>query len=249
MRLALRRRSSSRWTSIVRAGRSRWSGRRAPASRRCCGRSPAGWTPIAGRIAIGRRRGVRRRGEPRRPRGRRPGAVGLVFQDYALFPHLSVRANVAFGPRSRGLRTAAALARADAWLERLGIESLADAPARGRCPAASASGSRWRGRSPPSRGCLLLDEPLSALDAVTKAGVAAELARSSGRPRLPAVLVSHDFADVVGLAERIAVIGARTDRAGRRRQAELLETPASPFVAGVHRRQLLRRDRRRGEAS
>ncbi len=157
-------------------------------------------------------------------------SVGLVFQDYALFPHLSVRANVAYGPRARGLGRTEALKRAGAWLERLQIVSLAD-----HHPGRLSGGERQRVAlaralaSDPK--ILLLDEPLSALDAVTKAAVAAELGAELRSAGLPAVLVSHDFADVVGLADRVAVMErGRVVQVGG--PAELLEAPASPFVAG-----------------
>jgi ABC-type sulfate/molybdate transport systems ATPase subunit len=77
---------------------------------------------------------------------------------------------------------------------------------------------------------LLLDEPLSALDASTRGRVASELGEHLRRLGLPAVLVSHDFADVVGLADRVAVMEAgRIVQTGA--AAELLEAPASAFVA------------------
>jgi molybdate transport system ATP-binding protein len=79
---------------------------------------------------------------------------------------------------------------------------------------------------------LLLDEPMSALDPATKARVSDELARRLRELRLPTVLVAHDFADVVGLADRIAVIeaGSVVQRGTAR---ELLEAPVSSFVASL----------------
>jgi molybdate transport system ATP-binding protein len=187
--------------------------------------------PDEGRIAVAGatvfdagpgRGGVRLPSESRR--------VALVFQDYALFPHLSVRANVAFGTRARGRRRADAIALANGWLERLGIASLAD-----RRPSALSGGERQRvalARALASEPeVLLLDEPLSALDAVTKAEVTGELSTELASIGLPTVLVSHDFADVVGLAGRIAVLErGRIVQVGA--AAELLEAPASAFVAG-----------------
>ncbi len=156
-------------------------------------------------------------------------SVGVVFQDYALFPHLSVRSNVAFGPRSRGLRRAAALRRADGWLERLRIEALA-----ARRPATLSGGERQRVALARALAAepriLLLDEPMAALDAATKGVVAAELAAALREAALPTVLVSHDFADVVGLADRIAVMEAgHIVQVGA--PEELLAAPASSFVA------------------
>jgi molybdate transport system ATP-binding protein len=79
---------------------------------------------------------------------------------------------------------------------------------------------------------LLLDEPLSALDAVTKAEVAAEIATRLQELGLPTILVSHDFADVVGLARRVAVLQeGRIVQVGA--SSELVEAPASSFVASL----------------
>jgi molybdate transport system ATP-binding protein len=156
-------------------------------------------------------------------------AVGMVFQDGALFPHLTVAKNVAYGlwprPGSRRDRDR----RVTALLERFGIASLAKAR-----PVEISGGERQRtalaravGRSP---RVLLLDEPLSALDSVTKAQVSRELSRWLGELRLPTILVSHDYGDVVGLADRVLVIDE-----GRLVQDgtvdDLVRAPASSFVA------------------
>ena len=146
--------------------------------------------------------------------------VGLVFQEYALFPHLSVRANVAFG---RGAR------RVDELLERLRIPHLA-----GARPATLSGGERQRvalaralARDP---AVLLLDEPLSALDAHTRATVRAELRDVVREARLPTVVVTHDFEDAATLADRVGVIvEGRILQLGT--PAELVAAPADPFVA------------------
>jgi ABC-type sulfate/molybdate transport systems ATPase subunit len=132
---------------------------------------------------------------------------------------MSVRANVAFG----------GAARVDDLLARLGIAHLA-----AERPARLSGGERQRvalaralARDP---GVLLLDEPLSALDAHTRAGVRAQLQDLLGRLRLPAIVVTHDFGDATALADRIGVI---VD--GRLRQlapaAELVRHPRDAFVA------------------
>jgi molybdate transport system ATP-binding protein len=154
--------------------------------------------------------------------------VGLVFQEGALFPHLTVAGNVAFGLRGRVPRRQRA-ERMETVMEQFGIAHLADSR-----PRRLSGGERQRVAlaravaAGPS--VLLLDEPVAALDPVTRAGVTTELAGHLGRLGLPAILVSHDFADVAGLAARIAVI-----EAGRIVQqgpaSELLQAPATPFVA------------------
>ena len=130
--------------------------------------------PARGRVVCGERDVARHgaRASTSRPSARR---CGYVFQDYALFGHLSAWQNVAYGlrdvPRARRRGEALAL------LERFGVAALADARP-GRCRAASASGSRSRGRSAPRPRALLLDEPLSALDARTRAAAGARAGRS-----------------------------------------------------------------------
>ena len=147
--------------------------------------------------------------------------MGLVFQEYALFPHMSVRANVAFG---RGDTTDVG-----GLLDRLGIGHLAD-----ERPGALSGGERQRvavaralARDPQ---VLLLDEPLSALDAHTRAAVRGELQDVLGALALPTLVVTHDFRDAAALAGRIGVL---VD--GRLRQegtaAQLVAHPADAFVA------------------
>ncbi len=183
--------------------------------------------PEGGRIVLGDLVLVDTRGHIRLPPEDR--AVGMVFQDGALFPHLTVAKNVAYGlrPRPRGRRERDR--RVTALLEQFGIASLARAR-----PVEISGGERQRtalaravGRSPQ---VLLLDEPLSALDSVTKAQVSRELSRWLGELRLPTILVSHDYSDVVGLADRVLVIDE-----GRFVQDgtvdDLVQAPASPFVA------------------
>jgi molybdate transport system ATP-binding protein len=146
-------------------------------------------------------------------------SVGLVFQEYALFPHLDVRRNVAFG----------GAARADELLERLRIAHLARAR-----PGDLSGGERQRvalaralARDP---AVLLLDEPLSALDAHTRGVVRAELAELLAELSLPTLLVTHDFEDAAALADRVGVLveGAVRQLAPA---AELVAAPADAFVA------------------
>jgi molybdate transport system ATP-binding protein len=182
--------------------------------------------PGAGRVALGDQAWVDvERGVFRAPEERR---VGLVFQEYALFPHLSVRQNVAFGGRER----------ADELLERFGISHLA----RER-PGDLSGGERQRvalaralARDP---GVLLLDEPLSALDAHTKATVRVELEELLHALDLPTLIVTHDYEDAVALADTVGVL---VD--GKLRQLgspeELVARPDDQFVASFTGANLLR---------
>jgi ABC-type sulfate/molybdate transport systems ATPase subunit len=163
--------------------------------------------------------------------------VGLVFQDYALFPHLSVRANVAFGARGRDV---------DALLERFRIGHLAAAH-----PLELSGGERQRvalaralAREP---GVLLLDEPLAALDAHTKAEVRHELSELLRELALPTLLVTHDYEDAAALADHVGVLVE-----GKLRQlgtpAELVAWPRDAFVASFTGANLLRGRARRERA-
>ncbi len=146
--------------------------------------------------------------------------VGLVFQDYALFPHMTVRRNVGFGGRER----------VDELLERFRITDLA-----GARPGELSGGERQRvalaralARDP---AVLLLDEPLAALDAFTRGHVRAELRELLGELGLPTVIVTHDFDDAAALADRVGVlVEGRVLQLGT--AAELVAAPSDAFVAG-----------------
>jgi ABC-type sulfate/molybdate transport systems ATPase subunit len=120
--------------------------------------------------------------------------VGMVFQEYALFPHLDVRANVAFGLRARRLGTAECERRVTRTLERLEIGELA------RRRVGEVSGGQ-RQRVALARAlvtepdALFLDEPLSALDPQTRERVRGELAQVLADVHVPTLLVTHDEAD------------------------------------------------------
>jgi molybdate transport system ATP-binding protein len=148
-------------------------------------------------------------------------SVGLVFQEYALFPHMTVRANVAYG--------ATGAERVDDVLARLRIEPLA-----GELPGRISGGERQRvalaraiAREPE---VLLLDEPLSALDAHTRDTVRGELRELLAALGLPTILVTHDFEDAAALADRVGVIvDGKLLQVGT--ASELVAAPTDPFVA------------------
>ncbi|MFI7426408.1 ABC transporter ATP-binding protein [Micromonospora sp. NPDC049836] len=137
------------------------------------------------------------------PPERRP--VGVVFQDYLLFPHLSALDNVAFGPRRRGADRRAARARAQAWLDRVGLGG----QARDR-PRQLSGGQAQRVALARALAVeptlLLLDEPLAALDARTRLDTRAELQRHLGAHAGATLLVTHDPLDALVLADRLVIV-------------------------------------------
>ena len=162
-----------------------------------------------------------------RPAHRR--SLGMVFQDHLLFPHLSVTDNVAFGSRSRGAGRAAARAAAAPWLERVGLAGLGD-----RRPGELSGGQAQRAALARALvgepRVLLLDEPLSALDARTRLTVRAELRRHLTDYAGSAVLVTHDPVDAMALADRVVVVEeGRVVQSGT--PAEVARRPRTDYVA------------------
>ncbi len=131
--------------------------------------------------------------------------LGVVFQDHLLFGHLTVTENVAFGLRARGVDRRAARARAADWLERVGLGGLGHVR-----PGALSGGQAQRvalARAlATDPALLLLDEPMSALDASTRLGVRSELRRHLDDFAGPTVLVTHDAVDAMVLADRVVVV-------------------------------------------
>jgi molybdate transport system ATP-binding protein len=160
---------------------------------------------------------------------RRP--IGVVFQDYLLFGHLSALDNVAFGLRARGVGRAEARRRAAAWLDRVGLADHA-----GHRPAALSGGQAQRVALARALATeprlLLLDEPLAALDAGTRAEVRRDLRRHLQSFDGMRVMVTHDPVDAYALADRVAVMDA-----GRIIQlgtiAEVTAHPRSRYVASL----------------
>jgi molybdate transport system ATP-binding protein len=160
------------------------------------------------------------------PHGR---GIGLLAQDPLLFPHLSVLANVAFGPRSGGASRGAATEAARAWLARTGCADLAD-----RRPAQISGGQAQRvalARALAAEpAVLLLDEPMAALDVDARPALR-HLLREVLRDRT-AVIATHDVLDALLLADRVVVLeGGRVVEDGP--TAEVLTRPRSAFAARV----------------
>jgi len=169
--------------------------------------------------------------EPRRrvrvaPEGR---PVGVVFQDYLLFPHLSALENVAFGPRSRGVPKAQARALAAALLDRMGLADRAGAKPRRLSGGQAQRVALARALATGPR-LLLLDEPLAALDAGARLEVRAELRRHLAGFEAVAVLVTHDPLDAMVLADRLIVVEhGRVVQQGS--PAEIARRPRTDYVA------------------
>jgi molybdate transport system ATP-binding protein len=150
---------------------------------------------------------------------------GLVFQDYALFPHLTAWRNVAYGLRGTRRRE-----RALAALDRFGAAHVADTRPRELSGGERQRVALARALAPGPRA-LLLDEPLAALDARTRADATRELAAVLRAAEVPAVVVTHDFTEASVLADEITVVDAgRVIQRGS--AATLAGAPASAFVAG-----------------
>ncbi|MEV0689117.1 ABC transporter ATP-binding protein [Streptomyces sp. NPDC050388] len=131
--------------------------------------------------------------------------VGVVFQDYLLFPHLTALDNVAFGPRCHGAGKAQARAQAAAWLDRMGLAEHATAKPRHLSGGQAQRVALARALATGPR-LLLLDEPLAALDARTRLDVRAQLRRHLADFEAVAVLVTHDPLDAMVLADRLVVV-------------------------------------------
>ncbi|ONG51103.1 ABC transporter ATP-binding protein [Pseudoroseomonas deserti] len=179
-------------------------------------------TPDQGRIVIGGRDMTR---TPPWSRN-----VGLVFQNYALWPHMTVGQNVAFGLERRGVGRAERDRKVRAALDLVGLVHLID-----RRPAQLSGGQQQRVAIARTLAIepevLLLDEPLSNLDAALRAGVRQELVALQRRLGLTTILVTHDQEEANAAADRMAVLdGGKVLQVGP--PAELYDRPVNRFVAG-----------------
>jgi putative spermidine/putrescine transport system ATP-binding protein len=155
--------------------------------------------------------------------------MGMVFQSYSLFPHLSAADNVAFGPRLRGVPAAQRRAQAGDLLEMVGMAGLED-----RYPHQMSGGQQQRvalARALAVRPkVLLLDEPLSALDAKVRLQLREEIRRIQQELAITTLFVTHDQEEALSMADRVAVM-----RSGQLEQCAapsvLYDRPATAFVA------------------
>ncbi|MGW4403557.1 ABC transporter ATP-binding protein [Nonomuraea sp. NPDC004702] len=161
-------------------------------------RALAGLTPMtAGHVSL--------RGAPLHTLPAEGRPIGMVFQDYLLFPHLSALDNVAFGPRCQGVPKAEARRTAAALLERVGLAAHAAARPR-RLSGGQAQRVALARALAVRPELLLLDEPLAALDAHTRLEIRSQLRRHLADFEGATVLVTHDPLDAMVLADRLIVI-------------------------------------------
>ncbi|MFI7707912.1 ABC transporter ATP-binding protein [Nonomuraea sp. NPDC049480] len=161
------------------------------------------------------------------PAEQRP--IGMVFQDYLLFPHLSALDNVAFGPRCRGASRGAARRVAAALLDRVGLAGHAAAKPRRLSGGQAQRVALARALAVEPR-LLLLDEPLAALDAHTRLEIRSQLRRHLADFDGATVLVTHDPLDAMVLADRLIVVenGAIVQQGA---PAEVARRPRTDYVA------------------
>ena len=157
----------------------------------------------------------------------------MVFQNYALYPHMTVRQNLAYGLKLRKLPKAEWKRRVEEVAKTLGLEELLDRKPR-RSRAASDSASRWGVRSCANPKAFLMDEPLSNLDAKLRVSMRAELAKLHERLGVTTVYVTHDQVEAMTLGQRVAVL-----RDGLLQQVDppqvLFHAAGEPLRGGVHR--------------
>jgi putative spermidine/putrescine transport system ATP-binding protein len=165
--------------------------------------------------------------------------IGIVFQSYALFPHLTVARNVSFGLEMRRMPSAQANARVTEMLRLVKLEHFAD-----RLPRQLSGGQQQRVALARALAIhprlLLLDEPLSNLDAALRQEMAREIRILQRDRAITTIVVTHDQSEAMAMADRLVVMrDGSVEQIGS--QEDLYERPASPFVAGfIGRSNLLR---------
>ncbi|MFA0441031.1 phosphonate ABC transporter ATP-binding protein [Vibrio sp. 10N.286.49.C2] len=154
---------------------------------------------------------------------------GIVFQSYALFPNLTVQENIAVGLKNQGLSNKEALEKVEHWLEMIGLPTSGN-----KFPNQLSGGQQQRvalaralALSP---GLLLLDEPLSALDAKVRTHLRDEICQMQRRLGITTIMVTHDQEEALSMADRIVVMNHGViEQVGT--PQEIYEAPATRFVA------------------
>jgi iron(III) transport system ATP-binding protein len=169
---------------------------------------------------------------------------GIVFQSYALFPNLSVADNVAYGLVNRRVPRAQARARVSELVSLVGLPGSED-----KYPAQLSGGQQQRialARAlATAPGLLLLDEPLSALDAIVRVHLRSEIRSLQRQLGVTTIMVTHDQEEALSVADRIVVMNqGRIEQVGT--PLQVYREPASPFVGGLGGRLRRRRPRARG---
>jgi len=158
-------------------------------------------------------------------------AVGVVFQDYLLFAHMTARDNVAFGLRARGQHRRAARDRAELWLDRVGLAEHVHAKPRALSGGQAQRVALARALATDPE-LLLLDEPLAALDASTRLQVRSDLAHHLADYTGHTVLVTHDPLDAMVLADRLVILeNGVVIQTGP--PSEVARRPRSDYVANL----------------
>ncbi len=156
--------------------------------------------------------------------------AGIVFQSYALFPHMTVLDNVTYGLEAKGTPRRAARSRADEMMRMMRITELA-----GRMPRALSGGQQQRVALARTLAVgpriLLLDEPLAALDKNLRLDMQIEIRRLQREVAITTVMVTHDQEEALSMADQVAVMNAgRLEQFGT--PAAIYDTPRTRFVAG-----------------
>ncbi|MDE1174335.1 MAG: ABC transporter ATP-binding protein [Parvibaculaceae bacterium] len=170
--------------------------------------------------------------------------INTVFQDYALFPHMSVAQNIAYGLETRGVKRADIITRVDEALRMVRLEGFGE-----RLPAQLSGGQRQRvglARAIVNRPqVLLLDEPLGALDLKLRQEMQSELKRIQAEVNITFLYVTHDQEEALTMSDRLAVFNkGRIEQMGT--PVEVYEKPSTEFVANfLGTTNILDRDGRR----
>jgi NitT/TauT family transport system ATP-binding protein len=165
--------------------------------------------------------------------GLKPSEIGILFQDDALLPWKTARDNVALGLTFHGMEHRHALARADSWLERLGLAGFGD-----RYPRHLSGGQRKRVALAQVLALqpklLLMDEPFASLDAIVRARVVRDLASLVEREAISVLLVTHDLEEAISLSDRIYLLSQGPRARITNDYPVAIPRPRDPVSARLH---------------